>query len=187
MEPTGVPARELSDEELERQGTHAHATRNWVFLHGTAEQFAHHTERMLELEKEYLRRHPKRTWQGSAEAGGEVDEATRLRTALRGLVTQIESVLAESDPLPGNGSTAGPGGAAGLPDGSAGVAALLAEVADAPGGRLHRLELHQAARRAGLPRADVAQLYRSEPPLLAADGADRVITDAGREWLATRS
>ena len=106
MEPTGVPARELSDAELERQGTHAHATRNWVFLHGTAEQFAHHTERMLELEKEYLRRHPKRTWQGSATDGGEVDEATRRRTALRGLVTQIESVLAEAEPLPGAASGA---------------------------------------------------------------------------------
>ena len=32
----GVPARELSDEELERQGVHAHTTRHWVFLHGTA-------------------------------------------------------------------------------------------------------------------------------------------------------
>ena len=185
MEPTGVPARELSDEELERQGTHAHATRNWVFLHGTAEQFAHHTERMLELEKEYLRRHPKRTWQGRADAGGEIDEATRLRTALRGLVTQIESVLADADPLPGNRSAA-PGAATGASAGAAAVAALLREVADAPDGRLHRLELHQAARRAGLPRADVAQLYRGDPPLLAADGPDRVLTDAGKEWLAHR-
>ena len=64
----GVPARELSDEELERQGVHAHAMRHWVFLHGTAEQFRTHTERMLELEQEYLRRHPQRTWQGT---GGE--------------------------------------------------------------------------------------------------------------------
>jgi len=65
-ESQGRPARELSDEELEQQGTHAHETRNWVFLHGTAEQFATHTARMLELEQEYLRRHPKRTWQGAA-------------------------------------------------------------------------------------------------------------------------
>ncbi|MEI2775950.1 MAG: DUF6158 family protein [Tetrasphaera sp.] len=62
----GVPASELSDEELEAQGKQAHDTRNWVFLHGSAEQFAHHTDRMLELEQEYLRRHPKRTWQGTA-------------------------------------------------------------------------------------------------------------------------
>ena len=26
----GIPARELSDEELERQGVHAHAMRHWV-------------------------------------------------------------------------------------------------------------------------------------------------------------
>lgn len=66
----GVPASELSDEDLEHQGTQTHLTRSWVFLHGTAEQFQTHTERMLELEQEYLRRHPKRTWQGT-EAGGQ--------------------------------------------------------------------------------------------------------------------
>lgn len=68
----GVPASELTDEELESQGKQAHDTRNWVFLHGSAEQFAHHTERMLDLEQEYLKRHPKRTWQGRA---GEVVKA----------------------------------------------------------------------------------------------------------------
>ena len=45
----GRPASELSDEELEQQGKHAHDTRNWVFLHGSAEQFAHHTTRMLQI------------------------------------------------------------------------------------------------------------------------------------------
>jgi Family of unknown function (DUF6158) len=68
----GRPARDLTDEELEQQGTQAHETRNWVFLHGSAEQFAHHTTRMLELEREYLRRHPKRTWQGSGGAPTDV-------------------------------------------------------------------------------------------------------------------
>src|SRR6516225_7688197 len=63
-EEIGVPARELSDAELERQGLRAHETRHWMFLHGTAEQFRTHTRRMLELENEYLRRHPQRTWQG---------------------------------------------------------------------------------------------------------------------------
>lgn len=67
---TGRPATELSDEELEAQGTQAHATRNWVFLHGSAEQFARHTSRMLELEAEYVRRFPRRTWQGYAGAPG---------------------------------------------------------------------------------------------------------------------
>lgn len=66
MVEQGVRAAELTDDELAHQGTQAHATRNWVFLHGTAEQFQRHTERMLELEQEYLRRYPKRTWQGMA-------------------------------------------------------------------------------------------------------------------------
>ena len=95
MDEHGVPARELSDEQLEQQGAQAHATRNWVFLHGTAEQFQRHTERMLELEQEYLRRHPKRTWQGAAgDEPVEVDESTRLRSAERGLMTQMEALLA---------------------------------------------------------------------------------------------
>src|SRR3954451_17844072 len=56
----GIPARELSDEELERQGVHAHTMRHWGFLHGTAEQLRTHTQRMLELEQEDLPRPPRR-------------------------------------------------------------------------------------------------------------------------------
>ena len=67
--PTGRPAAELSDEELETQGKQLHDSRNWVFLHGRAAQFETHTQRMLELEQEYLRRVPKRTWQGLEDAG----------------------------------------------------------------------------------------------------------------------
>jgi hypothetical protein len=142
MDEHGVPARELSDEQLEQQGAQAHATRNWVFLHGTAEQFQRHTERMLELEQEYLRRYPKRTWQGAAgDEPVEIDEATRLRHQAAHGRTQIAS---------------------------------------APEGRMHRLEVHQAARRAGISRAALAQMYRSEPPLLRAEGHDRLITDQGR-------
>jgi len=69
--PTGRPAAELSDDELESQGKQLHDSRNWVFLHGTAAQFDTHTKRMLELEQEYLHRHPKRTWQGSEAAAPE--------------------------------------------------------------------------------------------------------------------
>lgn len=68
MSTKGRPVEELSDDELEAQGAQAHSTRNYIFLHGTAEQFANHTVRMLALEQEYLRRHPKRTWQGSGGA-----------------------------------------------------------------------------------------------------------------------
>ena len=63
----GRPARELSDERLEQQDTQAHATGNWVFLHGSAEQFGRHTTRMLKLEREYARRFPKHTWQAPGE------------------------------------------------------------------------------------------------------------------------
>lgn len=130
----GRPARELDDAELESQGTQAHATRNWVFLHGTAEQFERHTLRMLELEQEYLRRHPQRTWQGSG-------------------------TVAAADP----------------------ERALLAAVEGA-GGRMHKLEAQQAARAVGLPRAALARLYSRG--LLSTETSDRVLTDAGREWLA---
>jgi hypothetical protein len=37
MNATGRPVQELTDEELEAQGTQAHETRNWVFLPGSAE------------------------------------------------------------------------------------------------------------------------------------------------------
>jgi hypothetical protein len=175
MEPQGRPASELSDAELERQGTHAHATRNWVFLHGTAEQFTRHTERMLELEQEYLRRHPKRTWQGTAAEGPEVDEATMLRATLRTIVEQVEAVLAQ---MPAADAVAAP------PATADAELALLSRVADAPGGRLHKLEAHQAAREVGLTRAALARLYTASPPLLATEQHDRVITAAGRERLA---
>jgi hypothetical protein len=138
----GRPASELTDSELEQQGTNAHATRNWVFLHGTAEQFATHTSRMLELEQEYLRRYPKRTWQGS---GGAADVSPSY-----------------DDP----------------------AAELLRRLAAAPGGRLHKLEVHQLAREVGLDRATLAKLYTADPPLLTTEQQDRVITDAGRDWLA---
>ncbi|MDN5933213.1 MAG: DUF6158 family protein [Pseudonocardia sp.] len=176
----GLPARELSDAELERQGTRAHATRNWVFLHGTADQFRHHTERMLELEQEYLRRHPKRTWQGAADATSGPSAVTRveqMRQILRSFQTQMDGLLAE---LAAAEQPAAPA------DGPV-VAAevrLLATFADAPDGRMHKLEAHQAARELGLHAADVARLYKQDPPLLATAGAHRFLTEAGRARLA---
>lgn len=130
----GRPVEELSDSELEIQGKQAHDTRNWVFLHGTTEQFANHTRRMLALEEEYLRRHPKRTWQGH-------DDSTQPRG---------------DDP----------------------VRALL-QMVDAEGGRMHKLELHQAARECGVARETLASLYGASG-YLAADRSDRILTDAGR-------
>jgi hypothetical protein len=146
MTATGRPVQELTDEELEAQGTQAHETRNWVFLHGSAEQFANHTERMLALEQEYLRRHPKRTWQGS---GGAATEPT-------------DAVEQFGDP----------------------VRCLLTKVAKQAGGRMHKLELHQAARECGLTREALAAMYNKENQFLVADRSDRVLTANGREYLA---
>jgi hypothetical protein len=93
---TGRPAADLSDDELETQGKQLHDSRNWVFLHGTAAQFETHTKRMLELEQEYLHRHPKRTWQGSeADAATEhvddpVGELLRRVEAAGGRMNKLE-------------------------------------------------------------------------------------------------
>ena len=164
----GRPAHELSDEELEQQGKNAHETRNWVFLHGTAEQFATHTARMLELEHEYLRRHPKRTWQGSGGAATDESQVAVLRKALHGIILQLEALL--EPPTPDDHE----------PAGKDPVVALLREVAAADGGRMNKLEVHQLAREVGLERAALARMYNADPPLLATDKQDRVITDAGR-------
>ena len=134
-------ATELSDEELAAQGKQLHDSRNWVFLHGTAAQFETHTRRMLALEQEYLRRFPKRTWQGAA-ADPPADPV--------------------DDP----------------------VVALLRQVAEAPGGRMHKLEVHQVAREVGLDRPALARLYTAQPPLLVTEQQDRVLTEAGRARLA---
>lgn len=57
----GVPAGELDDDDLYRELRHLHETRHETFLHGTDEALANHTQRMAELEQEYLRRHPERS------------------------------------------------------------------------------------------------------------------------------
>lgn len=176
-EVQGRPASELSDEELEQQGTHAHETRNWVFLHGSAEQFARHTSRMLELEQEYLRRHPKRTWQGTGGAAKDVQTtAAAWRETVRAVIRQLEVLVELPDPQPETG-----------PAPEDPVVGFLKRVAAAPGGRLHKLEAHQAAREAGLDRAGVADLYKADPPLVTTEGEHRVITDAGRARLEPAS
>ncbi len=180
MSDRGVPASELSDDELERQGTQAHLTRNRVFLHGTAEQFKAHTDRMLELEQEYLRRHPKRTWQGSADQDepvpgaapdlAELNTLVQVRLLFKSFVDQMNVLLTEN-------TEAAPS----EPDGRAQrLLALFAETAE---GTMHKLETHQRARELGLSPAEVAALYKHQPPLLATAGPDRVITDAGRAYV----
>ncbi len=173
MSGQGRPARELSDAELEHQGTQAHATRNWVFLHGTAAQFANHTARMMELEQEYLRRYPQRTWQGSGGAPSESGDALEeLKTALGGIVVQLQALSQQPSTISAHADS--------RTDGDP-VVALLARLAASPGGTMDKLELHQAARKCGVSRETLASLYTSDDPLIAAEKADRTITAQGRE------
>jgi hypothetical protein len=57
---TGIPASALPDEELHRELSQVHETRDDTFRHGSAHALAHHDQRTAELEAEYLRRFPER-------------------------------------------------------------------------------------------------------------------------------
>jgi hypothetical protein len=57
---TGVPANQLTDDDLSREMTHLHETREQTFRHGSEHALARHDERTAELEAEYLRRFPHR-------------------------------------------------------------------------------------------------------------------------------
>lgn len=57
---TGVPAAELSEDDLDRELAQLHRTRHDTFKHGSAQALTRHSERMRELEEEYLSRHPER-------------------------------------------------------------------------------------------------------------------------------
>lgn len=69
---TGIAARDLSRDELLRELESLHRTRLDTLRHGSAQALAEHSERMSELEQEYVRRWPER----------EVDEE-RLRSGAR--------------------------------------------------------------------------------------------------------
>jgi Family of unknown function (DUF6158) len=56
----GIAPSELSDDDLERELAHLHATRHETFLSGSSEALRHHTDRMLELEAAYAERFPDR-------------------------------------------------------------------------------------------------------------------------------
>lgn len=77
---TGIAARDLPDEALERELGHLHETRHDTFLHGSEDALAFHTSRTQEMEQEYLRRNPDR-----------VVDARRLRAGNRELAGQDPS------------------------------------------------------------------------------------------------
>src|SRR3954454_22075535 len=179
-ERPGVPARDLTDEELERQGVHAHAMRHWVFLHGTAEQFRTHTERMLELEQEYLRRHPQRTWQGTDGGAGALSRDDRIRDLVQTFSRAVTTLLDEE---PSAGAT----GQVDRPDVEEATAALLRRFAEGPGGRLDKLEAHQDSHKLTAASHMFASIYVQDPPLLLANFDMRVDPNAGRAWLESHS
>ena len=58
---TGLDPYRLDDAALERELRHLYVTREETFLHGTRQALLNHTERMLQLEREYASRFPERT------------------------------------------------------------------------------------------------------------------------------
>jgi hypothetical protein len=89
----GVPAIELGDEDLFRELSDVHRTRNTTLRHGSAQALTHHTIRMAELEAEYLRRYPDR----------EVDPM-RLREGARGRGIDDWDPAREGKPNPRTGA-----------------------------------------------------------------------------------
>jgi hypothetical protein len=56
----GVPAEDLSDDDLQRELSQLHRTRDATFRQGSDQALDRHTTRTKELETEYLRRFPER-------------------------------------------------------------------------------------------------------------------------------
>lgn len=74
----GIAPTELADEDLRRELKHLHDTRHDTLLGGSEDALQHHTERMLALEGEFLRRFPseaapdpRRTRAGSRHEAGQ--------------------------------------------------------------------------------------------------------------------
>jgi hypothetical protein len=77
----GLAPHQLTDDALERELRYLHQTREETFFHGSRQALVNHTERMLELEREYTSRFPKetepdpaRTRKGSREHAGQPAE-----------------------------------------------------------------------------------------------------------------
>ena len=78
LRPNGVDPRALSDDDLVREVSHLHETRHEAMRGASESAFEAHTRRMLDLEREYLRRFPEdsapdplRTRAGSREDAGQ--------------------------------------------------------------------------------------------------------------------
>lgn len=56
--PHGIPPSQLADDDLRREVAHLHETRHDTLLSGSESALQTHTERMLALEQEFMRRFP---------------------------------------------------------------------------------------------------------------------------------
>ncbi|MFI5640857.1 DUF6158 family protein [Streptomyces goshikiensis] len=72
----GPSARNLEEGRLLKELEAIHRTRHETLLHGSNDALVTHTDRMNELEREYVRRHPRR-----AQTPGRTREGARARTA----------------------------------------------------------------------------------------------------------
>ncbi len=79
----GVPARELDNDDLQRELSHLYETRWETLVDGSQSAFRTHTDRMLELEHEYVSRFaeqtkpsPRRTRRGSRALAGKTGRRT---------------------------------------------------------------------------------------------------------------
>ena len=66
----GIPAAALSDDDLLRELATVHRTRHETLRHGSAHALERHTQRMDELEADYLRRFPDREVDPERERAG---------------------------------------------------------------------------------------------------------------------
>jgi Family of unknown function (DUF6158) len=77
----GLDPHRLEDQDLERELRYLYSTREETFFHGSRQALLNHTERMMELEREYTYRFPKeteadplRTRRGSRAQAGQPDD-----------------------------------------------------------------------------------------------------------------
>lgn len=100
----GVPASELSDEDLLRELASVHRTRHAALRHGSDRALTHHDQRMAELEREYLRRFPEREVDPyRLKAGVRARDASRYRTgADQPWDPEDLAIAAGRDPTPEN-------------------------------------------------------------------------------------
>lgn len=80
----GIEPSRLTDDALRREMQHLHETRHDTVVDGSADALKAHTQRMLALEEEFVRRFPGesapdplRTRAGSRKAAGQDDDARR--------------------------------------------------------------------------------------------------------------